>query len=200
MSAQPLPQERYASSFARTLEHVKRHVKCIDEADLLTGPAGTRDGLRRSGDKWVGLCPLPDHDEKTPSFTVYADDERGWWCFGCNRGGDVLDLHQLAHGLSEKWEALVSLAVERNIELPVGGARSEKWHEATHRKTQYEKARYRILGKVLMRRLFRTQILPHIEAIENDHERSVELKRAWDEWQDELYWPRLAEEVVSHER
>ena len=33
------------------------------------------------------LCPL--HAERTPSFHVYRD---GWHCFGCNRGGGVIDL------------------------------------------------------------------------------------------------------------
>ena len=33
-------------------------------------------------------CPL--HGEKTPSLKVY-DGTRGWHCFGCGKGGDVLD-------------------------------------------------------------------------------------------------------------
>ena len=41
--------------------------------------AGVR--LRRSGSqRWVGLCPL--HEERSPSFTVYADRQR-FVCFGC---------------------------------------------------------------------------------------------------------------------
>ena len=35
-------------------------------------------------------CPL--HGEKTPSLKVYADPQRGWHCFGCGRGGTVIDL------------------------------------------------------------------------------------------------------------
>jgi hypothetical protein len=47
--------------------------------------------LRPAGPgRMKGLCPI--HDERTPSFTVYADRER-WHCFGaCGRGGDVIDL------------------------------------------------------------------------------------------------------------
>jgi hypothetical protein len=44
-------------------------------------------------------CPLPDHDDRTPSFYVY---EEGWHCFGCNRGGDVIDLARLAWGYREQ--------------------------------------------------------------------------------------------------
>ena len=39
----------------------------------------------------VVACLCPFHEERTPSFMVYKSDNRAW-CFGCNRGGDVLDL------------------------------------------------------------------------------------------------------------
>jgi len=35
-------------------------------------------------------CPL--HDDDTPSLHVYPEAERGWFCFGCGRGGTVYDL------------------------------------------------------------------------------------------------------------
>lgn len=182
-------ERRYG--FRRALEAVKDAVPVIDQADLLCGPAGAGTGLRRVGDRWVGLCPLPDHEEKTPSFTVFPDNH--WWCFGCNRGCDVLDLHQLAHGYAEKWEAMISLAEERGVELP---ERSERWSQSWDRKNEYREAAYRVLGGVLMRRLFRVMVLPYVNAIEDEHERDAELKRAWAEWQDELFWPRFAERML----
>lgn len=36
-------------------------------------------------------CPLPGHDERTPSCKVYDDPERGFYCFGCHRGGTIYD-------------------------------------------------------------------------------------------------------------
>jgi hypothetical protein len=42
--------------------------------------------LRRNGKHLVGQCPF--HDERTPSFYVYADH---YYCFGCGRHGDVID-------------------------------------------------------------------------------------------------------------
>ena len=36
-------------------------------------------------------CPLPGHDDSTPSFTVYPG-ERGVWCHGCQRGGGIVEL------------------------------------------------------------------------------------------------------------
>ena len=44
-------------------------------------------------------CPLPDHDEQHPSCRVYPTPERGWVCFGCQRGGSIYDLASLLdHG------------------------------------------------------------------------------------------------------
>jgi hypothetical protein len=40
-------------------------------------------------------CPLPDHDEQHPSCRVYPTPERGWVCFGCQRGGTIYDLASL---------------------------------------------------------------------------------------------------------
>ena len=39
------------------------------------------------------LCPL--HEERTPSCMVWPEPERGWWCFGCGRGGGIYDLASL---------------------------------------------------------------------------------------------------------
>jgi hypothetical protein len=40
-------------------------------------------------------CPLPDHNERHPSCRVYPNPERGWVCFGCQRGGSIYDLASL---------------------------------------------------------------------------------------------------------
>ncbi len=44
--------------------------------------------LQRAGNEWKGCCPF--HADRTPSFTIYADDRRAH-CFGCGWSGDVLD-------------------------------------------------------------------------------------------------------------
>lgn len=50
--------------------------------------------LRPAGNKFRTACPLPDHEDDTPSFWVYPET-RSWYCFGCNRGGDVIDFAKL---------------------------------------------------------------------------------------------------------
>lgn len=39
-------------------------------------------------------CCCPLHDENTASFRIY-DNEDTFYCFGCDRGGDVVVLHRL---------------------------------------------------------------------------------------------------------
>ena len=42
-----------------------------------------------------GKIRCPFHDDQTPSLHVYEDPERGWYCFGCGRGGSSYDLAAL---------------------------------------------------------------------------------------------------------
>lgn len=51
-------------------------------------------------------CPLPGHDDSTPSFNLWAEDDQGvpqrYGCFGCGKGGDVVSLIAELEGLSEQ--------------------------------------------------------------------------------------------------
>jgi DNA primase len=48
---------------------------------------GEHAALKRVGQRWLGLCPF--HGEKTPSFSVNAD-EGFYYCFGCQAKGDAI--------------------------------------------------------------------------------------------------------------
>jgi DNA primase len=48
---------------------------------------GEHAGLKRQGRRFVGLCPF--HQEKTPSFSVNAE-EGVYYCFGCRESGDAI--------------------------------------------------------------------------------------------------------------
>ena len=54
--------------------------------------------LRKRGFVRQGLCPL--HEEDSASFTVYPDNH--YYCFGCGRHGDVVDLLAALDQLSIK--------------------------------------------------------------------------------------------------
>ena len=53
--------------------------------------------LRRSGANMFGLCPF--HGEKTASFSV-APDKGIYYCFGCHKGGGVINFMMELEGLS----------------------------------------------------------------------------------------------------
>jgi DNA primase len=61
--------------------------------------------FRRSGHNLVGLCEF--HDENTPSFHIYVEENRGW-CFGCNQGGNTIDVYMLLQDCDFK-EAVLAL-------------------------------------------------------------------------------------------
>ena len=66
-----------------------------------------------------GLCPL--HQEKTPSFYVYAEPWR-WRCFGaCAMGGDIVTLAQRVLHLDSPEQAVQHLAKAYGIPLPKAG-------------------------------------------------------------------------------
>jgi hypothetical protein len=53
------------------IEAAKEQVSTIALADLLCGPGK----MRRIGAEWVGHCPLPDHEDRSPSFTVNPEKD-----------------------------------------------------------------------------------------------------------------------------
>ncbi|MCH7788231.1 MAG: DNA primase, partial [Acidobacteria bacterium] len=69
--------------------------------------------LRRVGRRWQGLCPF--HDEKSPSFSVNAE-EGLYHCFGCKRSGDAITFVQEMEHL-EFPEAVTMLADSAGISL-----------------------------------------------------------------------------------
>ena len=62
-------------------------IVAVREATDIVGVITKYTQLRRSGQRWVGLCPF--HAEKTPSFNV--NQELGLYrCWGCQVRGDVI--------------------------------------------------------------------------------------------------------------
>ena len=73
--------------------------------------------LRRRGKNLVGLCPF--HNEKTPSFTVYPEND-SFYCFGCGVGGDVITFVRRIENL-DYLEAVRMLADRAGMALPEDG-------------------------------------------------------------------------------
>ena len=67
-------------------------VAAADMVDVVQG----RTQLRKSGARWVGLCPF--HSEKTPSFGINPV-EKLFYCHGCHKGGDLITFIRETEGL-----------------------------------------------------------------------------------------------------
>ena len=70
--------------------------------------------LKRSGANMFGLCPF--HGEKTASFSV-APDKGIYYCFGCHKGGGVINFQMEIEGLSYP-DAVRSLAERVGMQVP----------------------------------------------------------------------------------
>ena len=70
--------------------------------------------LKRSGSNLFGLCPF--HGEKTASFSV-APDKGIYYCFGCHKGGGVINFQMEVEGLSYP-DAVRALAKRVGMEVP----------------------------------------------------------------------------------
>ncbi|MEG1620470.1 MAG: DNA primase [Oscillospiraceae bacterium] len=70
--------------------------------------------LKKNGRTYKGLCPF--HSEKSPSFTVYPENQ-SFYCFGCGVGGDVVTFIKKIENI-EYVEALKFLAEKNNIPFP----------------------------------------------------------------------------------
>lgn len=97
-----------------------RHVKERLSIETLCGRYGPI--LQPRGRDLWGLCPLPDHNEKTPSFKVSIERQQ-WHCFGCDRGGDLF--HLAAYYLQEPSTVELAKRLAREFGIDVPGERSE---------------------------------------------------------------------------
>ncbi len=106
-------------------------VDAIKDRSDIVDLIGTYVSLKRAGSNYNGLCPF--HSEKTPSFTVFPDTQ-GFFCFGCEAGGDAFTFIMRMENLDYKG-SLEFLAKRAGIELPVDG-RTER--ETVSRKRVFE--------------------------------------------------------------
>jgi DNA primase len=87
-----------------TKDTIDRVRDAVDMVHLV----GEKTDLRRVGTRWTGLCPF--HDERTPSFSVNAE-EKLYYCFGCGEGGDAFKFVQQTEAL--EFQESVELLAER---------------------------------------------------------------------------------------
>jgi DNA primase len=159
-------------SYVRPIDAAKEAVPVIDLADRLCGPGS----LRRVGKEWVGRCPLPDHEDRSPSFTVNAE-KNVFFCHGCLQGGDVVELYRLAEEFDQReaHTAAAMLLMEFGFEVP---QRPPAWHRKQERQKPVRDAIEEVKARSAQRRLMRT-LAPLMASIEDTEERREEALRIW---------------------
>ncbi len=80
--------------------------------------------LRRAGSNMFGLCPF--HGEKTASFSV-APDKGIYYCFGCHKGGGVINFQMEVEGLSYP-DAVRALAKRAGLAVPEDEQYESRYH------------------------------------------------------------------------
>ena len=76
--------------------------------------------LARAGKHLAGLCPL--HEETRPSFYIFRET-RSWYCYGCQHGGDVIDL--VRQRLDLPFEEALRWLDQHPMLVPLPGARAD---------------------------------------------------------------------------
>ena len=72
--------------------------------------------LKGQGDRFMGLCPFPEHTEKTASFSVSASKQL-YHCFGCQNSGNIFTYLEKQRGMNFL-EAVEYLARKQGLSLP----------------------------------------------------------------------------------
>ena len=117
-----------------------RNVSCVDAAIALGIPL-----RRNSGRTAWALCPI--HGERGhPSLFLSAD--RGWYCYGCHRGGDAVRLYENILGV-EPLEAAQRCADDFGISYDEAPERSNTITvNARHLHTAIRKRRDAVLQEL----------------------------------------------------
>lgn len=90
VAAELAAAEPVASSGKLGYAAIKERVDIVEHIGRFTE-------LRKVGKNLIGRCPLPGHDDSSPSFYVYPET-KSFYCFGCAIGGDVITFAQYHSG------------------------------------------------------------------------------------------------------
>lgn len=85
-------------------------------------------------------CPFHAGDENG-SLKVYSDPARGWHCFGCGEGGDVITFARKWYGTNFP-ETIERLAYEFNIPIPTRELTNAEKAEIEKKRREQERKRW----------------------------------------------------------
>ncbi len=152
---------------------VKKAIEAVKDAVPIEQVAAEYGEFKLLGaGRLLGRCVAPDHEDRTPSTTVYTE-HRKFHCYGCGLHGDVIDLERVAGHHVEAWTAVIALAERYGVELPT---RSERWHKWSSEKTRRHDAIREVRARLYQRRLFR-MFASDLERIADPAEREAEARQ-----------------------
>ena len=170
---QPTPNRRGVSRRS-VIDAAKEAVSTLGLAEHLA--AGQGKQLRQAGRELLTRCLLPDHEDRTPSF--YLDPEKDlWFCHGCLRGGDAIELASFAWGIDNPAIAAAEVLLIFGHELP---PRPAAWFRKQERQRPVRDAIGRTRFDNLRRRLYRAFFAPSVARIEDVEEREAEAQIFWE--------------------
>ena len=161
----PKPRRYRGVSYTTPISAAKEAVPVVDLADWLCGPGR----MRRVGKEWAGRCPLPDHEDRSPSFAVNPE-KNVWFCHGCLRGGDVVELYRLAQGYGQReaHTAAAMLLMEFGHTPP---ERPASWFRKQERQKPVRALMEDARLEAWTRRLWKCVFAPIVDEIEDEAER-----------------------------
>jgi hypothetical protein len=165
--------ERRGVSCRTVVDAAKADISVID---LVKSRAG-QSKMRRVGAEVVTNCVLPDHEDRVPSFAVNPE-KNVWWCHGCLRGGDVIELARFLWGYEKNEVAMAAADLLHEFGHPIP-ERPASWHRKQERQKPVRNAVDEAKVCHLQRRVFRI-FLPLIEKISDQEERREETEYLWD--------------------
>lgn len=112
-------------------------IEQVRESNDLIEVIGQHTELKGRGDQFMGLCPFPDHKEKSPSFSV-SSTKQLYHCFGCKKSGNIYKFLETFNGFSFP-ESVEFLARRASIELPKTKGTKKQWDQQIREKSLYSK-------------------------------------------------------------
>ncbi len=102
--------------------------------------------LKPQGRDLAGLCPFPNHREKTASFSV-SPTKNVYHCFGCKKGGNAIRFLEEIRGFSFR-ESVEFLAGRAGIPLPVQDQQSQdEAQRSKHEKDLYLRVNHWVMDQ-----------------------------------------------------
>lgn len=89
-------------------------VKKIDLVEFISKETGVQPV--DMGNSWSMICPMPDHKDSKPSFTIHK--KAGTWyyvCYGCDSKGTILDFCVDFKGHTHPSESLIYIIEKHGI-------------------------------------------------------------------------------------